>query len=1507
MGKQAVEEPVIEELEPRIVLSVAFPSPFVSVSDGGFVADGLPLHPAGANSYYLMSYATKPSLRPKVDEVLGSAAALGLNFVRTWAFNDGSGPDVLQKAPGVFNENALRGLDYVLYKAGRLGLRVILPFVNYWADYGGMDQYVAWDAQYGTDGHTAAGRNEFYTDADTRQWFKNNISKLLNRVNTFTGRAYKNDPTIFAWELANEPRAEGDSSGAILQGWIDEMAPYVKSLDANHLLSTGEEGFYNQGSGDWLHDGCQGTDFIRNHQAAAIDFATTHVWTENWGVTDQAALGWAAEHVADARDVLGKPLIIEEFGKGRDAGGGTTARDQLYQGIMQAANTGGAGWGFWGLYHKGYQPYDDGNGVYYPADGSTAAVIRAGVVPDQHLFYVAGGAPLQFTDADGDAIWVTLAGAGKAAVILAGGPAGARSGDIVSMLLLETTPFSALTLRDINLAGGNTLAGGTITIPGTMGGVSFTPWRTGLVTGTVLSASQALGTLTVIGDMGAAGAYAAPEFHVAGSLRAGTVLGSVNAGVIEVGQLPVGGRITITKDLRGLLHVAGDMAKLSAVTIFGTVASLAADAILVGGNMAGTIRIVGVQAGGAGTNQIHIAGDMTGTVFAKQFGNAQIDGDWSGKWTATTAGAGTLQIYTRSTGVFSPANAFVVTRDALGYLARVEDQYHRTYDVYTDSNAAGNHFFARGRMFGDGLASDVPAMVEDWPDNRPADYSKPTDTGQFLDLDRAPGVDCIQASFHSDTSVNRLGNWGGWYFINGVLLPGETAPSENWGDCVNAGENLTGATRITFWARGERGGERVEFFALGVGRNPNTGLPQHTVGPNFRPDSSRKASTGYVTLTNQWKQYTINLRGRDLSYVLGGFGWVTNARNNGFRDITFYMDYIQYDKPSLGEPRFLVSYQTTEPVLRNAAFTYDNALALLTFLADGRTQRAGVIADALVYAVQNDRTYRAAAERVRNAYKAGEINLPAGWTPNGYAGTVAMPGCFDAAGGWQENAYQVSTSTGNVAWAMLGLLAYYDVRGGVQYLSTAELLGNWVQANCLGASGVGYTGGLVGPDGQQTAVSWKSTEHNIDLYAAFERLFLITGDAKWHDRASHAEALVEAMWTDPLGEAGPGHFWTGTLDDGVTPNTEVVPLDVQAWAVMALGGQGRRYWEALDWAEANLKVGAGYDYSLAPLKQAGVWSEGTAQMAAAFAWTGQADKAADLLSYLKSVQDTSGGLFATDVAALPTGFGDNYYHWLHVGATAWLLLARNTSPTSNPFWLGADTGWSVTAAGNQVQIAYGSGTSFPQYAALHTNDSYFRMNYGPTSGWGTSSVLAPALWTGGQYYQGTPVTATWRTAGVDLVLTLTGTIAGLGVSEEVWIAPPAQDLLRADVAMKVTGSVVLDNRPGEAFKVAVLSSMNEGPTRWDAQSAFVGGQTFAIPSSGWIVPSPVAGCVFGLTGGTSSWKVNAPTIRVGLYQDRMITGWVTASLDPNDDNVAFWAATDTVPVAWQYYTLTAGA
>jgi hypothetical protein len=226
--------------------------------------------------------------------------------------------------------------------------------------------------------------------------------------------------------------------------------------------------------------------------------------------------------------------------------------------------------------------------------------------------------------------------------------------------------------------------------------------------------------------------------------------------------------------------------------------------------------------------------------------------------------------------------------------------------------------------------------------------------------------------------------------------------------------------------------------------------------------------------------------------------------------------------------------------------------------------------------------------------------------------------------------------------------------------------------------------------------------------------------------------------------------------------------------------------------------------------------------------------------------------------------------------------------------------WKVIERGSIVEVAYGSETDFPQYAALHLESGYFRMNYGPVSGWGTSVILLPSFWEKGIYYQGAPISYTWRTEGSELLLSFTGNISSLNISGNICMAPPTQNLLSATISIDVDGNVELDNRPGEAFKPVMLSSMHISTNMWDTQLAYVASQSFEVPEEGWIIQPPTEGRVFGLKGGTSDWKLNAPSIEVTLDQPMQITGWVTPSNDPNDDNVGFWAASNQIIRSWQY-------
>jgi hypothetical protein len=87
---------------------------------------------------------------------------------------------------------------------------------------------------------------------------------------------------------------------------------------------------------------------------------------------------------------------------------------------------------------------------------------------------------------------------------------------------------------------------------------------------------------------------------------------------------------------------------------------------------------------------------------------------------------------------------------------------------------------------------------------------------------------------------------------------------------------------------------------------------------------------------------------------------------------------------------------------------------------------------------------------------------------------------------------------------------------------------------------------------------------------------------------------------------------------------------------------------------------------------------------------------------------------------------------------------------------------------------------------------------------------------------------------------------------------------------------------------------------WDTSAAYIGYRQIPLPQSGWIALAPERTRTFGLLGGSSAWKLGAPSVRVSLDQPRPVTGWMTATATPNDDNVGLWAAADEVLSAWGY-------
>ena len=345
----------------------------VSARGGQFVLNGAPFRFVGTNAYFLTT-ATASGAAVDVDQMLAMANDLGFTVMRTSAFADGTstGP-ALQPAPGVYSEEGFRALDYVLYKADLAGVRLILTLVNYWTPFGGMPQYVAWCAP-------GAPVDAFYTDPGCRDLYRRYVAHMIGRVNSYNGRRYADDPTIFAWELANEPRSS-DPTGGTVRRWVGEMAAYVKSLDPAHMVGTGEEGFDATAAGytglaayngqGWMFAGGAGVAFTANTQDPNIDFGSIHLYVEDWNLVPSSGGPWIADHVRIARQ-LGKPLLLGEFGVGAN----TAAVITDWLETVEAE--GGAGALFWQIICQACQNYAGLSTVYPPhSDVSTTLAAAA--------------------------------------------------------------------------------------------------------------------------------------------------------------------------------------------------------------------------------------------------------------------------------------------------------------------------------------------------------------------------------------------------------------------------------------------------------------------------------------------------------------------------------------------------------------------------------------------------------------------------------------------------------------------------------------------------------------------------------------------------------------------------------------------------------------------------------------------------------------------------------------------------------------------------------------------------------------------------------------------------------------------------------------------------------------------------------------------------------------------------------------------------------------------------
>ncbi len=349
VGSTAVQFSNIQTFDtPILKRLVVSPSPmtrnFITVRGTQFYDGEKPFRFVGTNNYYLHY------MPDSIEYIMSEAEKMGFTVMRTWAFGESSKPvpddweklRYFQVGPGQFVESNLKLLDKVVASAAKHHIRLVLALSNNWNDFGGAPQWVKW---YGSP-----DKNDFFDNPAIEKGYQDYMAAIVNRVNTLTGVAYKDDPTIFAWDLMNEPRDEKDKTGTLLVAWIDQMAMFLKKQGVKQLVTTGSEGLRAVNGTHY-----SGTDFIRDHQSPAIDYAVFHVYPtmngSGWNMTTISSI--LSAYVKDAHEVLKKPVVMEEFGIEKGKPGRPQA--QYIYGMMSAFYAdGGDGCGYWMLEEPHY-------------------------------------------------------------------------------------------------------------------------------------------------------------------------------------------------------------------------------------------------------------------------------------------------------------------------------------------------------------------------------------------------------------------------------------------------------------------------------------------------------------------------------------------------------------------------------------------------------------------------------------------------------------------------------------------------------------------------------------------------------------------------------------------------------------------------------------------------------------------------------------------------------------------------------------------------------------------------------------------------------------------------------------------------------------------------------------------------------------------------------------------------------------------------------------------------
>lgn len=346
-----------------------------------------PYYYMGTNLWYapILGSTGQGGNRSRLCAELDSLRAMGVSNLRVLVGADSGSKyantvkPYLQPEPGVLNDTLLVGLDFMLAEMGKRDMEAVIYLTNSWDWSGGYGFYLRATGHGDSPDSHGEGYSayveyarEFFHDRKAQELYFDHVRRIVGRTNSITGKPYKEDTAIMAWQLCNEPRPFGKAEADLFVAWVAESAALIKSLDGNHLVSTGSEGII----------GCNVDPDLcmRVHGIKDIDYITVHVWPANWGWASKDRLYDALPNVYNRSmeyleqhdrmaEKLDKPYVVEEFGYPRDnnfygAGSPVGARDAFYGMVFtklkesRAQQGPMAGCNFWGWGGQG-RPTDE--------------------------------------------------------------------------------------------------------------------------------------------------------------------------------------------------------------------------------------------------------------------------------------------------------------------------------------------------------------------------------------------------------------------------------------------------------------------------------------------------------------------------------------------------------------------------------------------------------------------------------------------------------------------------------------------------------------------------------------------------------------------------------------------------------------------------------------------------------------------------------------------------------------------------------------------------------------------------------------------------------------------------------------------------------------------------------------------------------------------------------------------------------------------------------------------